>query len=370
MLRQYRYIAASGEEIFADGFESGDLCAWSSSVGGPSCDPRQIESSSWYWILDYVYRDAQLLAEIDGGELLHLHVDHLGSLRQVTDTAGEVVEDHDFLPSGEEITPPTTERLLFTGHERDSHGAGSVDDLDYMHARYCSPHVGRFLSVDPVNSPTPRKPQSWNRYSYAHGNPIKFLDPDGRTVVGYTGLSNAAGGITEAIAALQRFSNVVGAARTFRHQDDFLGTAFLLNEFESGRSDFNVLTGHSLGAFAALATASRLNKIGGGVPVDLLLTVDAALNFGTQKVPGNVGLAINFSQPGPSMGGTQLVAEDPAKTRVLNIELRGISHTGIDDFLAASIVGEILNQAAEKGKDFELREGLQFLQGELIFVRE
>ena len=47
-----------------------------------------------------------------------------------------------------------------------------------MHARYFSAHVGRFLSPDLLTG-SPRVPQSWNRYSYVLGNPMKYVDPYG-----------------------------------------------------------------------------------------------------------------------------------------------------------------------------------------------
>ena len=60
---------------------------------------------------------------------------------------------------------------------------GARQDLDYMHARYCSPYLGRFTSTDPVvvrrSSETP---QRYNRYSYARNNPLKYVDPDGKDV--------------------------------------------------------------------------------------------------------------------------------------------------------------------------------------------
>jgi RHS repeat-associated protein len=69
--------------------------------------------------------------------------------------------------------------MKFTGQERDLGVIGSnVDDLDYMHARYYRPLVGRFLSMDPISG-TPREPGSWNRYSYVSDNPICRIDPDG-----------------------------------------------------------------------------------------------------------------------------------------------------------------------------------------------
>jgi uncharacterized protein RhaS with RHS repeats len=51
-----------------------------------------------------------------------------------------------------------------------------------MHARYRSPLTGRFLSTDPVLG-TPALPQSWNRYAYTLGNPLRLVDPDGRSAL-------------------------------------------------------------------------------------------------------------------------------------------------------------------------------------------
>jgi hypothetical protein len=47
-----------------------------------------------------------------------------------------------------------------------------------MHARHASPLLGRFLSFDPIGGSL-RAPQSWNRYAYVLGNPLKLIDPYG-----------------------------------------------------------------------------------------------------------------------------------------------------------------------------------------------
>jgi RHS repeat-associated protein len=110
-----------------------------------------------------------------------LHPDHLGSPRLITDDQGNTVAEHVYFPFGEEATPPATDEVLkFTGHERDPLGPGTTDDLDYMHARYFSAHLGRFLSLDPTKrSARQELPQSWNRYAYTVSNPLKYVDPDG-----------------------------------------------------------------------------------------------------------------------------------------------------------------------------------------------
>ena len=47
--------------------------------------------------------------------------------------------------------------------------------------RYYNLYQGRYLSVDPVMGEEAR-PQTWNRYLYAVGNPLKWTDPTGETV--------------------------------------------------------------------------------------------------------------------------------------------------------------------------------------------
>ena len=136
---------------------------------------------SWMWSKDYIYRGSRLLASEDLDGTKHFHLDHLGTPRLITDESG-VVGEHVYFPFGEEVSSPeqNSEQMKFTGHERDVGGPGIEDDLDYMHARYCSPLTGRFLSVDPKRIGKPVAGQSWNRYAYTEGNPLKYVDPDGR----------------------------------------------------------------------------------------------------------------------------------------------------------------------------------------------
>ncbi len=79
--------------------------------------------------------------------------------------------------------------MRFTGHERDYNvTTGTTDDLDYMHARHYSPHLGRFFSFDPVGG-NPRVPQSWNRYAYVMGRPLVYTDPEGLSA--YAGMAQS-----------------------------------------------------------------------------------------------------------------------------------------------------------------------------------
>jgi RHS repeat-associated protein len=185
----WRYLYTAGDERF-----------WMYRVGGGGSiwtlrglDNKVLREyqahAGWGTFKDYVYRGSVLLAEADspalGGTVRHLHVDHLGTVRAITGPAGQRLAYHLYWPYGQELTAfnQDTERLKFTGHERDlASPAGAGDDLDYMHARHFSLITGRFLSVDPLGGDV-RAPQSWNGYSYVRGNPLKYIDPTGMAEV-------------------------------------------------------------------------------------------------------------------------------------------------------------------------------------------
>lgn len=149
-------------------------------------------SGELVWSRDFIWRDALLLASrqpVNGSvTTYHYHLDHLGTPRQVTDQTDQLVGFHDYYPFGHETDggkdEPNAAPLKFTGHERDTWGGSSLATLDYMHARYYSATLGRFLSVDPTwESADLAAPQSWNRYSYVRNNPINNTDPDGRICI-------------------------------------------------------------------------------------------------------------------------------------------------------------------------------------------
>jgi RHS repeat-associated protein len=138
---------------------------------------------------DYFYRGSLLLAAATpafGSTVAsqeHFSVDHLGTPRLITNANHEKLGFHTYYPFGQEWLSAgnDTESRKFTGHERDSDPAGAGNDVDYMHARYYLPNVGRFLSVDPaIESVDAGRPQSWNRYTYVRGNPVNATDPTGR----------------------------------------------------------------------------------------------------------------------------------------------------------------------------------------------
>ncbi|HYR29277.1 MAG TPA: RHS repeat-associated core domain-containing protein [Thermoanaerobaculia bacterium] len=139
-------------------------------------------NGNWTWEEDYIYRGEVLLAaEIPtSAKTLHFHVDHLGTPRLITGNGGVQIAKHDYYPYGQEVTSAAqdAEKKKFTGHERDS------ANLDYMHARFARPFIGRFISPDPVVALdlSISQPQTWNRYSYGANNPMKYPDPTGEII--------------------------------------------------------------------------------------------------------------------------------------------------------------------------------------------
>ncbi|MEM7352045.1 MAG: RHS repeat-associated core domain-containing protein [Acidobacteriota bacterium] len=143
----------------------------------------------------YVYAGVRQLASEGPDGIRHYHLDHLGSVRMATDAAGESVFGLSYLPYGEPAgVNDTSEILQFTGHERD-HPTG----LDYMHARFYTQVMGRFLSVDPLQGQA-ETPQSLNRYAYVVGNPLRWVDPDGNKGVDVSGFASLGASLAEYIA--------------------------------------------------------------------------------------------------------------------------------------------------------------------------
>jgi RHS repeat-associated protein len=126
-----------------------------------------------------------------GTQTCYVTMDHLGSTRMLTDSAGNVQKRYDYLPFGQEIgagyasrtapmgyqTAPDSADPKFTGQDRDPEST-----LDWFQVRYYSGAQGRFQSPDPGNAGArAADPQSWNMYSYVENNPLSFTDPSGMT---------------------------------------------------------------------------------------------------------------------------------------------------------------------------------------------
>lgn len=113
--------------------------------------------------------------------MTYYSTDHLGTPRLSHTTGGTVVAAYRYRSFGEPFTgtvvnpgTATTQGLGFALMERDA-----VSGDHYDHARFYSGYVGRFNRPDLVNGEV-EDPASWNRYTYARNNPLKYVDPDGQ----------------------------------------------------------------------------------------------------------------------------------------------------------------------------------------------
>lgn len=135
----------------------------------------------------------QVNNDLAGATTRYTHLDHLGSVVLMTDSAGNVVPGTaaSFGPFGNTRaaagwddsvdTPFTTpeQRRGFTGHEQlDSIG------LVHMNGRIYDPVLGRFMTPDPVTEDIYNL-QTLNRYSYVRNNPLSLTDPTGYKSKGF-----------------------------------------------------------------------------------------------------------------------------------------------------------------------------------------
>jgi RHS repeat-associated protein len=137
-------------------------------------------SSTGEWNRGEMYAGSRHLATYRNSLTYFSSVDALGSERARSTQNESSVEGCDSLPFGDDqycyaSAAGNVSPLHFTGQERDSESG-----LDNFTARYNSSNIGRFISPDPSNlSIDFWLPQTWNRYSYALNNPLKFVDRNG-----------------------------------------------------------------------------------------------------------------------------------------------------------------------------------------------
>ena len=158
---------AAGTEIWLYMYDADDERVWAFKEGAnPRFDRwtlrdldgrvlRTYEATNyvWSWSEDHVYRGSTLLASVKPARHdppPHRPPRHRPRPDQLLRHPHRY---HAYYPFGEEATSITqdTQRMKFTGHERDlGVTTSAADDLDYMHARFYNPQVGRFLSTDPA----------------------------------------------------------------------------------------------------------------------------------------------------------------------------------------------------------------------------
>lgn len=146
--------------------------------------------------IDYAY-GLGLIEESSSAFDYFYNQDGLGSVSNLTNTAGKVVESYSYDAWGNAMIASggvgTRNKFRFTGQALDPATA-----LYFLRARYGDTTTGRFLSKDPFPG-FAGVPLTSHRYIYAGNNPIRFVDPSGRL----TGLDDGifiVGGVISGLA--------------------------------------------------------------------------------------------------------------------------------------------------------------------------
>jgi RHS repeat-associated protein len=190
----------------------------------------------------------------DGGWVAYnIGRDYLGSVTHIATLDGTLVAGYSYDPWGR-LRDPRTLEIYAAGEEPDlflGRGFTGHEHLPWfglvnMNARLYDPLLGRFLSPDPYVQ-TPDFTQSFNRYSYALNNPLKYTDENGEFVL-------TAGIITAIIVGSAIVGGTINVAANWNS----------INGFWQGFTSFGVgaLTGGGMAALGLLT--GPVSVIAGG----------------------------------------------------------------------------------------------------------
>jgi len=113
--------------------------------------------------------------------------DHLGSIMDITDSAGNIIQKYNYKSFGKIISttdasgadisaaPVVRSSFTYTGREFDEESG-----LYFYRARYYSANVGRFLQADPDPGKIILPETIFNKYTYARNASTIFNDPTGK----------------------------------------------------------------------------------------------------------------------------------------------------------------------------------------------
>lgn len=107
---------------------------------------------------------------------------HIQSTCITTDSKGSLSSRITYTPYGDIFDQSGNDNFSakFTGNDLDE-----ASGLYYFGARYYDPDIGRFITADTDLASDMTEPGAFNRYAYAMGNPVRYIDPTGHGVVSW-----------------------------------------------------------------------------------------------------------------------------------------------------------------------------------------
>jgi len=154
---------------------------------------RRIEKEVDSVVTQYIYDNEDILLELDGSNSIvarythgpgideplvmekngvssFYHADGLGSITELTDNSGTIVQSYTYSSFGKiqsQLDPIFVQPYTFTGREVDPETG-----FYFYRSRYYDHRIGRFISEDPIGFRG-----GVNFYAYTDGNPTTVIDP-------------------------------------------------------------------------------------------------------------------------------------------------------------------------------------------------
>jgi RHS repeat-associated protein len=177
-----RLVAVTGPNGFSASFVyNGDGQRVQSTIAGVTTtfvgNHYEVSGST---VRKYYYANGQRIAMRQGSSVYYLLSDHLSSTSVTTNAGGEVVAEMRYKPWGEtRFTSGTTPtKYQYTGQ----YSYGAEFGLSFYNARWVDHELGRFAQAD-SDVPASQGGQELDRYAFVFNNPVRYVDPSGRSPV-------------------------------------------------------------------------------------------------------------------------------------------------------------------------------------------